>query len=496
MARPGWYNENSGRDFPFVFARDGETLRDTPDVFVDFGCVVGIHADFVDGESQMWLQSLRKVGAYIEIDFYSDAPGLVNHKLQFSREFVDDNYEIEYAQSVPTDYTSISVSEVEASYSPSYCEGDVLWEGFLVTKAIDKLASLFDTDRQTMRPVSTTWNNTFTPLGGASLWEVTSDQNNSTYAYSNWPSTAQNFVVKLGGIEWPDSGPVVIRWTITADPAASQVRFRLYSVYGGTIVNEWIENSPPTVITDFEYTLTGEQVALIDNWNDIHVLAQVIGTAVPQPLLLVHEISLEVPAPLDQEITFGPGNLVVEPGLTQNLAGHYMSTVNIYNAERTRGERVAGCTPWCWPDSRYGTYQHWAVATCLVGDIRIAEGYNCTIEEDTYNNRLTVHAEVGKGLGEPPGEVPINPSEGYPEYGSYLDGSVGCDEVVRSMNGIEGPHVEIIGGQGITVDTIPGQHLIIVKIDMQDLTGCFEQEASTSLSEYTPDPDPCACGEE
>ena len=350
MARPGWYNENSGRDFPFVFGRDGSVnydfIKDNPDIVVDFGCVIGIRGDFTEDEHSVWLSAIRKAGNQIAFEFYSDAPGLSQHKLVFYRELTDEDYEIEYAEAVLRDETSLSLSTSlpDVLGDDSYCRSDMLWEGFLVTKNVAKLADLF---------------------GGA-----------------------------------------------------------------------------------------GEGEKLFDS------------------------------------------SLSVEPGLIQNLAQHYMSTLNVFNANRTRASRLEGCKPWCWPSTAYTSYGYFPVATCLTGDIRIAEGYNCFIEEDRYNNKLTIHAEVGQGLGEPNSEVPIFPGEGKPSYGSFYDGSVGCNEVVRSINGIEGPNMEIIGGQGITVEAVPGQHMILIGVSMQDLAGCFEQEASTSLTEITPDPDPCACGEE
>jgi hypothetical protein len=362
VAKPGWYNENTGRDYPTVFSRyplaewlsDGRgtagehtnylLIKDSPSVLVDFGCVMGVTADFVEGEHTVWLESIRKTDDYVDFEFYSDAPGLADHKLVFTRDLTDEDYEIEYAQSVPKDRTSLNPvpdSDVAQSLCPDIT---VLWEGFLVTKDIAKLG--------------------------------------------------------------------------------------------------FISGGPNEVVLEFG----------------------------------------------------NPGNLQVEPGLIQNLAEHYLRTVNLFNGNRTRAENSSSCRPLCWDADYYTNAVFFTLETCLQGDIRFSEGYNCFITEDRFNNKLTINAGVGQGLGEPGEEVPFWPNEEAPQGRSLLDGSIACNETIRTLNGMQGPHIEIVGGQGVTVQSLPEQNLVIVSVDMTDLAGCFDQEVSTSLNEVPVNPDPCDCG--
>lgn len=354
MARPAWYNENSGREYPFVHERIPWSTWNTEgrgtyaqwqnydkflghtEALLDFGCVMGIQAEFVEGVHSVWLQSVWNLGNYIEFEFRSDAPGLAHYKLVFTREVDDEGYEVNYASATPEDDYSWSANPYDEFELCNRLDG--LWEGFLATGDIAELAAAFSN------------KNTF-------------------------------------------------------------------------------------------------------------------GDA---------------------------GNLKIEPSLIQNLSQSYLRSLTVINTNRTRATNLDECRPLCWPNQELD--EQFIVGSCLEGNIRFSEGYNCRIEEDQYTSTLIFHAELGQGAGEARNEVPLYSGEGKPQGRSFYDGALGCNEVVRSINGIEGPHVEVAAGQGIEVDTYPSSHLIIVRVNMQDLTGCFDQEASTSLDQLEYDADPCECG--
>jgi hypothetical protein len=340
MARPGFYDENAGRSFPFLHGQESTWLDDYPEVIVDFGCVIGARGDFEVGADSVYLYSILRIGSYIEFDFRANTPWLSYFKLVFTRDrYGDDTYEIEYSEA---EYVTEYSWSLPGDTLEPHCEaGDVLWEGYLVTGDLSRL-----------------------DLEDGVLYT--------------------------------------------------------FGAYG-------------------------------------------------------------VPTPL-----------TVEPSLIQSLFGSYIRSIQVGNSNRTRAERLAGCRQLCWNFDHTATMH--IADSCILGDVRLAEGANCKIEEDVLNNKITVNASVGRGEGEPCEEVAISSEESTPDNMSYYDGSLGCEEVMRSINGMEGPHLEIVGGQGVSVETYPAQHLIVVGVTMQDLTGCLDQELSTVLDPVEDDPDPCVCG--
>tara|TARA_R110000824_G_scaffold171397_2_gene348926 strand:+ start:964 stop:3711 length:2748 start_codon:yes stop_codon:yes gene_type:complete len=115
MARPGFFNDNINRDYPFlhdwfdghkVLDTDPDSptykecvetrinsplpdwrVRDLPDYAVaDFGCVTGVSSGYIEGVHSVWLQQMRRAGSTISYEFHSDAPGLAGRALIFSRD--------------------------------------------------------------------------------------------------------------------------------------------------------------------------------------------------------------------------------------------------------------------------------------------------------------------------------------------------------------------------------------------------------------------------
>lgn len=175
----------------------------------------------------------------------------------------------------------------------------------------------------------------------------------------------------------------------------------------------------------------------------------------------------------------GDGQVYVEPARIQAMDGQFVRTINVANADRTR---VTG--PDCVPGEPYATEgsseaastrTYIANALCLQGNLRFREGFNCVIIQDTLNNQLTIGAGVGSGLGEPCAEVPLYEGEGPPEDSVLLSGGPACHEIVKTINGLPGPHINITGGRGVRVEpdeTNP--HKLVVRIDFHGIAVCEE----------------------
>ncbi len=141
MAVAGFYNENSGRAYPFVqdvplamkypFGPHGQQFA----VFlpratiVDFGCTLGPGTAYDATARKIFLKSIARAGSTFTFAFRSTAPALAGWALVFTRTLSDPEYAVEETEAVNDD------DEV-----PGGCGDDFFWNGYLVTGQLDDLA--------------------------------------------------------------------------------------------------------------------------------------------------------------------------------------------------------------------------------------------------------------------------------------------------------------------------------------------------------------------
>ena len=187
------------------------------------------------------------------------------------------------------------------------------------------------------------------------------------------------------------------------------------------------------------------------------------------------------------------GQAYVEPSQIQNMDGAYVRTINVANAERTRATSATECREFCWA---FPLQEHYVVKECLIGDILFKEGYNAEIRVLASENTITIGGRAGAGEGSPCLEVAIFPDEIPPNNRTTLDGSLRCDEIVRSINGVGGRFFDIVGGTGITITPVPEKHRIVVDIHMIGLAICPDPPVELEVADPTYSSDPCECGPE
>jgi hypothetical protein len=137
MPSPGFYDDNEGRSYPLVpfSGVPPGTPTDFPlplDTLVDFGCLVGLDAEFEEAQHTVYLYEITRVDNIFTFEFRSDAPGLVGYVLVFSRDLADPEYATDYAVATP----------LAGSPPPQ----PPLWEGFLATGPMDSLAAVLPAD--------------------------------------------------------------------------------------------------------------------------------------------------------------------------------------------------------------------------------------------------------------------------------------------------------------------------------------------------------------
>lgn len=161
---------------------------------------------------------------------------------------------------------------------------------------------------------------------------------------------------------------------------------------------------------------------------------------------------------------------IIEPALVQNLAGTYVSSLNLANTDRTRVTAPLGCDPISWP---YPIGEVYISARCLRGDIRFTLGYNATVRQDTLSNEIIFGASPGAGDGAACSEVALFDGEVPPKGSDLLEGGPLCNQVISSINGVGGQYSSLLGGTGVRLDQDPTHHAIIVNVDLNQLTVCF-----------------------
>lgn len=173
---------------------------------------------------------------------------------------------------------------------------------------------------------------------------------------------------------------------------------------------------------------------------------------------------------------------IVEPALIQNLDQNQIVSLNIANADRTRAVRPGGCTPNRWPFPT-GTNTIYIDEECLQGHIRFRPGYNLAISQNSQTNTLQLSAIVNAGMGEPCEQVKLFPYETPPSGApnNLLAGDFYCNEVLRTVNGVQGPNLSIFAGTGVSVLANDANNTITVDINLADLSLCAYSAVSISV---------------
>lgn len=339
MTIQNFLNENSHRSFPFLQnfqeQSDGLIAQLPNSVIVDFGSIVHPGGHFAAGEHSVWLSEVERTASSFIFRFRSNAPGLDERTLTFTRDLNADDYQTEYVHDELSESGSLSLLD---------CLGrsDPVWSGYLVTKSMEELRS-------------------------------------------------------------------------------------------------------------------------------------VLGT--PSSFLL---------GEADEAVT--------EPALTRSLSGTGIRTITLLNTDRTRATSPEGCRPVTYDEEVFLVNAYWTQRSCITGPVVLKEGYNASVQLNSINNTIAIGAGIGLGAGQPCGEIELAENEVPPLGRTLLSGGPSCQEVIRSINGVSGPHIAFRGGPGVDVIADPAHNRVIIDVSLSDLAVCFDSDAvpTDSLSLITPPEDgPC-----
>lgn len=137
MPEIGFYNQNEGRAYPFIYPQYRPGTPDDPPaldyrLIVDFGARFGPTAglnDVTDAgirtNASVWLHKISREGTLVSFEFRTNVWPASQYSLVFSRQIDDKPWKHEFADAITNDGL--------LSLDSGGCDPDYVWDGFLVT---------------------------------------------------------------------------------------------------------------------------------------------------------------------------------------------------------------------------------------------------------------------------------------------------------------------------------------------------------------------------
>lgn len=127
MPRPGFYNDNEYRAYPFIYNKPATLPALPTSAILDAGFIMGLDARYDETEHTVWLSSVTKTGNLFNFTFRTNAAAAT---LTFSSPTEDD--------------WAIAHSESSAD-TPNPCADEPIWSGFIATGQLAELLTVFNT---------------------------------------------------------------------------------------------------------------------------------------------------------------------------------------------------------------------------------------------------------------------------------------------------------------------------------------------------------------
>ena len=93
--------------------------------------------------------------------------------------------------------------------------------------------------------------------------------------------------------------------------------------------------------------------------------------------------------------------------------------------------------------------------------------------------------------------MPLFAGETPPGESQVLEGGLLCNETISSLNGLGGPILQLLAGQGFTITPRPSEHKVVIAMDASNMAVCFADSLNESISAIYVPPDsgnPNDCG--
>jgi hypothetical protein len=173
-------------------------------------------------------------------------------------------------------------------------------------------------------------------------------------------------------------------------------------------------------------------------------------------------------------LTFQSGVRLLEPGRIQSLVRGYLRSINVGNFARTRALPPTACAD---GEEQPDPDEVVVNATCMSGNIRIKEGYNCQLRQVARTNELNFSAQRGAGdtvgaeLCAHGGELPLYDDEPFDPQTGFYSGGAACNQVIAAVNGVGGPNISFVGGTGVVITADPTTNSVKIALAQDNIVG-------------------------
>jgi len=158
----------------------------------------------------------------------------------------------------------------------------------------------------------------------------------------------------------------------------------------------------------------------------------------------------------------------VEQATIQSLADSYVQSITVANKDRTLSQAPPGCPLFDWS----GRPSYWILGSCMVGDFTFLPGYRVRVQQSDSSNTIQLSISVRAGDPVPCGELQLSPDEVAPAWSTFLDGSIACQQTIRSIGGGSGPDLILSSRQGIAITTVAAENRVIINVNFTGLIVC------------------------
>lgn len=165
--------------------------------------------------------------------------------------------------------------------------------------------------------------------------------------------------------------------------------------------------------------------------------------------------------------------LEVEPARIFVMSGFGQKKLEVWNQVRSHVRLSEECKPIQYPVEA-GSYQLLGV----YGDdpIRVIGGVQAIVTQSFDGSSITIEATVSESTRiDFTGEIPLV-GEFVPGDRDFLDGGISCDRVIRRINGVAGPKINLTAADGVVVENYAEISRIVVNVSGTGLDSCPEFE--------------------
>lgn len=181
---------------------------------------------------------------------------------------------------------------------------------------------------------------------------------------------------------------------------------------------------------------------------------------------------------------------VIEPTLIKNLQSADVQSISIANQTPEQATPASGCG-----EDPLVLYENLVYHEGLIGDIRFVDGYSCNVTLSSARNSVTFTATVTDAIkgqfckDEPssikypstliPG-IKMGTDQEIPDGSELYSGGPTCKDTIKSINGMGGKRLWVVGGKGITLTSTQADYLISIEATLNGLAICANPDVYIS----------------